>query len=110
MAVLGTGRMGRALAGRLLDGGHEVVVYDNLSKGYSEAVPQDARLVRGEIADRAALDALFRDTRPEAVLHFAALIEAGESMKVPERYFRNNSDEPPQSPLAADGRMARHGR
>ena len=87
----GAGYIGATTVQALLDSGHEVVVYDNLSKGYSEAVPQDARLVRGEIADRAALDALFRDTRPEAVLHFAALIEAGESMKVPERYFRNNS-------------------
>src|SRR5436305_9109726 len=87
----GAGYIGATTVQALLDSGHEVVVYDNLSKGYSEAVPQDARLVRGEIADRAALDALFRDTRPEAVLHFAALIEAGESMQVPERYFRNNS-------------------
>lgn len=87
----GAGYIGATTVQALLDSGHEVVVYDNLSKGHAEAVPPDAKLVRGEIADRAALDALFREHRPEAVLHFAALIEAGESMKVPERYFRNNS-------------------
>ena len=87
----GAGYIGAATVQALLDCGHKVVVYDNLSKGHSEAVPSEAKLVRGEIGDRGALDALFRDYRPEAVLHFAALIEAGESMKVPERYFRNNS-------------------
>ncbi|HWY69519.1 MAG TPA: UDP-glucose 4-epimerase GalE [Terriglobales bacterium] len=87
----GAGYIGATTVQALLDSGHEVVVYDNLSKGYADAVPSDAKLVRGEIADRAAIDSLFREHRPEAVFHFAALIEAGESMKVPERYFRNNS-------------------
>ena len=87
----GAGYIGATTVHALLERGHDVLVYDNLSKGYAEAVPSEAKLVRGEIADRSQLDAVFRDHRPEAVLHFAALIEAGESMKVPERYFRNNS-------------------
>src|SRR5256885_16839374 len=87
----GAGYIGATTVRALLDSGHKVVVYDNLSKGYAEALPAEAKLVRGEIADRAQLDAVFREHRPEAVLHFAALIEAGESMQVPERYFRNNS-------------------
>ena len=87
----GAGYIGATTVQALLDSGHEVVVYDNLTKGHSQAVPLRARLVPGEIDDRPALDALFQDYRPEAVLHFAALIEAGESMKVPERYFRINS-------------------
>jgi UDP-glucose 4-epimerase len=71
--------------------GHEVVVYDNLSKGHREAVPSDVVLLTGDIAERSKLDAALREHRPEAVLHFAASIEAGESMRTPEKYFRNNS-------------------
>jgi UDP-glucose 4-epimerase len=67
------------------------VVYDNLSKGHQAAVPSGATFVRGDIADREHLDAVFHEHRPEAVMHFAAFIEAGESMQVPERFFRNNS-------------------
>jgi UDP-glucose 4-epimerase len=74
-----------------LGDGHEVVVYDNLSKGHREALPPDVPLVMADVADRLALDSAFRRYQPEAVLHFAAFIEAGESMKEPERFFRNNS-------------------
>ena len=75
----------------LLESGHEVVVYDNLSKGHAGAVPDSVELIQGDVADRERLDRILREHRPEAVLHFAALIEAGESMRVPEKYFRNNS-------------------
>src|SRR5437660_32094 len=87
----GAGYIGATTVQSLLESGHDVVVYDNLAKGHANAVPDSARLVQGEVADRERLDRLFREHRPEAVLHFAAWIEAGESMKVPERYFRNNS-------------------
>lgn len=87
----GAGYIGATTVQSLLESGHEVVVYDNLSKGHAGAIPSSARLVQGDIADREHLDSVVRDYRPEAVLHFAALIEAGESMKVPEKYFRNNS-------------------
>jgi UDP-glucose 4-epimerase len=87
----GAGYIGATTVQSLLDSGHEVIVYDNLAKGHREAVPDLVEFVQGDIADRDRLDRLFTQRRPEAVLHFAALIEAGESMKVPERYFRNNS-------------------
>jgi UDP-glucose 4-epimerase len=87
----GAGYIGATTVQALLEAGHEVVVYDNLSNGHAEAVPRSVKLVQGDIADRERLDTLFREHRPEAVLHFAALIEAGESMKVPEKFFRNNS-------------------
>jgi UDP-glucose 4-epimerase len=68
-----------------------VVVLENLSHGHRQAVPKDAELVVGELADRAGLDRVMREHSPDAVLHLAALIEAGESMKAPEVFFRNNT-------------------
>jgi UDP-glucose 4-epimerase len=87
----GAGYIGSTVASDLLARGYEVVVYDNLSRGHRAAVPDRAMLVAGDAGDRAALDALFRAHKFDAVMHFAASIEAGESMQIPELYFRNNS-------------------
>src|SRR5271165_1099216 len=87
----GAGYIGSVVAEELLQAGHQVVVFDNLSRGHRQAVPENAELVVGELADRTALDNLFRSRPIDAVLHFAALIEAGESMKAPEEFFRNNT-------------------
>ncbi len=87
----GAGYIGSVVAAELLQAGHEVVIYDNLSRGHRQAVPQDAELVVGDLADRASIDHLFRSRTIDAVMHFAALIEAGESMKAPEKFFRNNT-------------------
>jgi UDP-glucose 4-epimerase len=87
----GAGYIGGVVADELLQAGHEVIVFDNLSRGHRQAVPKNAELVIGELADRAALDQLLRTQAIDAVVHFAALIEAGESMKAPETFFRNNT-------------------
>jgi UDP-glucose 4-epimerase len=87
----GAGYIGSVVVAQLVEAGHEVLVYDNLSKGRREAVPSAASLVVGDVGDRAALEAAFVQHRPEAVLHFAAWIEAGESMLRPEKFFRNNT-------------------
>ena len=87
----GAGYIGSVVTAALLHAGHAVVVYDNLSKGYRVAVAREAELVVGDVGDRAALDALMRAGRFEGVMHFAASIEAGESMRVPEQFFRNNT-------------------
>ena len=87
----GAGYIGSVVAEDLLQAGHQVVVFDNLSRGHRQAVPKNAELVVGELADRAALDQLLRARAIDAVMHFAALIEAGESMKAPETFFRNNT-------------------
>src|SRR5258706_3628723 len=87
----GAGYIGSVVAEELLQAGHDVVVFDNLSRGHRQAVPKRAELVVGELGDRACLDQLLESRRIDAVMHFAALIEAGESMKAAEEFFRNNT-------------------
>lgn len=87
----GAGYIGSVVADALLKRGYDVTVFDDLSHGDRAAVPKGAALVIGDIGDRAALDNIFQSGKFDAVMHFAAWIEAGESMQAPERYFRNNS-------------------
>jgi UDP-glucose-4-epimerase GalE len=85
----GAGYIGAHTVRLLLEQGHDVTVVDNLSKGYRHNVPA-ARLHVLDLADTAALAQLMREKRPQAVIHFAAFIAVGESMREPERYFANN--------------------
>jgi UDP-glucose 4-epimerase len=87
----GAGYIGGTVAELLLRKGHDVVIYDNLCHGHRSMVPAKAIFFEGDIGDRARLDQLFSDHTFDGVMHFAALIEAGESMKKPELYFRNNT-------------------
>jgi UDP-glucose 4-epimerase len=87
----GAGYIGSVVADQLLQAGHQLVVFDNLSRGHRQAVPENAELIAGELADRVLLDQIFHSRSIDAVMHLAALIEAGESMKAPETFFRNNS-------------------
>ncbi|HUK25467.1 MAG TPA: UDP-glucose 4-epimerase GalE [Terriglobales bacterium] len=87
----GAGYIGSVVAAELLSKGYEVLILDNLSHGSRSAVPAGAQLIVGDISDSALLRRIFQEHRIDAVMHFAAFIEAGESMQVPERYFRNNS-------------------
>jgi UDP-glucose 4-epimerase len=87
----GAGYIGSVVVDQLLKSGYEVVVFDNLSRGKRSAIPEGAHLVIGDTGDPSALENLFRKTSFHAVLHFAAFIEAGESMQEPERFFRNNT-------------------
>src|SRR5260221_10482489 len=86
----GAGYIGSATAALFLKAGHRVTVFDSLFRGHREAVPEGAAFVKGDLADRAALDTLFQMGNFDAVAHFAALIEAGESMDKPGLYFRSN--------------------
>lgn len=86
----GAGYIGSTVAQQLLDAGHRATVYDNLSSGHLAAVPAAATFVRGDTLDRAALDAVLDGEPFDAAMHFAAFIEAGESMREPGRFFRNN--------------------
>jgi UDP-glucose 4-epimerase len=92
----GAGYIGATVAGVLTLKGHNVLVFDNLSHGRRDLLPPGVDFVEGEVEDRAAIENLFIQARNSgspfnAVLHFAALIEAGESMKSPEIFFRNNT-------------------
>src|SRR2546428_330657 len=86
----GAGYIGSVVAEVLLARGHAVSVYDDLSGGHRDAVPDGARLLEGDLLDRARLDAALREARPEAVVHMAALCQVGESMVNPAAYYRVN--------------------
>lgn len=87
----GAGYIGSVVAARLLQDGHQVTVVDNLNMGWREAVPSEATFVQTDIGDQPSMDAVFAEGNFEAVMHFAAFIEAGESVTVPEKYFENNA-------------------
>lgn len=87
----GAGYIGSVVTAELVRSGHDVTVFDNLAKGHRGAVSPKARLVIGDLGDAAAIEQALRARRFDAVMHFAAFIEAGESMKFPERFFRNNT-------------------
>jgi len=87
----GAGYIGGTVAQLLLERGHSVVVYDNLCHGQRSMVPAGATFVEGDVADSKRLEDLFASDSFAGVMHFAALIEAGESMQRPEIYFRNNT-------------------
>lgn len=92
----GAGYIGGTVAGLLAAKGHQAVIFDNLSHGRRDLLPAGVEFVEGELADREALDSIFTAAKDQGkpfdgVLHFAALIEAGESMVRPEIFFRNNT-------------------
>lgn len=85
----GAGYVGSHACLRLSEAGWTPVVYDNLSNGHREAV-QWGPFEQGDIRDGARLDEVMAAHRPAAVMHFAALIEVGESVKHPGRFYENN--------------------
>ena len=94
----GAGYIGGTVTQLLLDRGHTVVVSGTAwtlvsatGAEQSFVVPAGATFVEGDVADGKRLDDLLRDGSFAGVMHFAALIEAGESMRFPELYFRNNT-------------------
>ncbi|GAA0402381.1 UDP-glucose 4-epimerase GalE [Micromonospora gifhornensis] len=85
----GAGFIGSVVTRMLLDAGHQVVVLDDLRTGHREALAPDATFVEAGIHDAARV--LTPEAGFDGVLHFAALIAAGESMVAPERYWHNNT-------------------
>jgi UDP-glucose 4-epimerase len=87
----GAGYIGGTVTRRLLAAGHSVTIYDNLCHSKRAAVAEEADFVEGDIADPELMEKTLKAGRFDGVMHFAALIEAGESMLRPEIYFRNNT-------------------
>ncbi len=85
----GAGYIGSNMTAMLAAEGYEPVVFDNLSTGHRRAVGQ-ADLVQGDLADYELLVKTLRKYKIEAVMHFAALIEVGESVQLPLKYYHNN--------------------
>jgi UDP-glucose 4-epimerase len=86
----GAGYIGSATAQALIEAGHTVTVYDSLVSGHRAAVPQGAKFIHASLDDSHALAEALTTTKYDAIMHFAAFIEAGESMKDPGKFFRNN--------------------
>jgi UDP-glucose 4-epimerase len=86
----GAGYIGSNTTLQLLDAGYDVVVVDNLSRGHRAAV-DPARLREVPLDDTDGLIKVMREKPCDAVIHFAAYIAVGESMRVPEMYFQNNT-------------------
>jgi UDP-glucose 4-epimerase len=89
LVVGGAGYIGSHMVLALDRAGHRVTVLDDLSKGHRDAVLA-GRFVQGDLGDPAVLDPLLSEDRPDAVMHFAAFIEVGESVRDPAKYYRNN--------------------
>jgi UDP-glucose 4-epimerase len=90
LVVGGAGYIGSICAELLLDQGHEITVFDNLSEGHRGALDPRARFIEGDLQERQAIDSALAVARPEAVMHFAASALVSESMRHPSKYFRNN--------------------
>lgn len=87
----GVGYIGSHICLKLLEHGYQPVVFDNLSNGHKDALPENTPLVEGDIRDGNALDQTFRRYKPVAVIHMAALIQAGVSMNAPASFYEVNT-------------------
>lgn len=89
LVVGGAGYIGSHMVKMLVDGGHTVTTFDNLSSGFRDAV-LGGDFVQGDLADLSAIDNVFKTFQPEAVMHFASYIQVGESVQHPDKYYLNN--------------------
>jgi len=86
----GAGYIGSVVTEELVKDGHEVVVYDNLSKGHRGAVVDGADFVEGDLLEADKLRQTLKDRRIDAVIHMAASSLVGESVENPAKYYHNN--------------------
>ncbi len=90
LVVGGAGYIGSICAELLLDEEHEVAIFDNLSEGHRGAGDSRAEFFEGDLGDQAKIRSTIAQSKPDAVMHFAASALVGESMRDPSKYFRNN--------------------
>ncbi len=90
LVIGGAGYIGSICSESLMDEGHEVSVFDNLTEGHRRAVDSRARFIEGDLNNREKIESALRETKPDAVMHFAASALVGESLENPSKYFRNN--------------------
>ncbi len=90
LAIGGAGYIGSHVVKMLKEQGFYPVVYDNLSTGFKKAVDKNIPFVKGDLANKTLLKKVFKKYKIEAVMHFAAFIEVGESVKNPAKYYQNN--------------------
>ncbi|MDY6991093.1 MAG: UDP-glucose 4-epimerase GalE [Pseudomonadota bacterium] len=89
LVIGGAGYIGSHMVKTLLAAGYQVVIFDNLTTGYRDAVV-GGDFVFGDLADRTGLDNVFRRYRIDGVMHFASFIEVAESVRDPNKYYQNN--------------------
>ena len=87
----GAGYIGSVVTEQLVSDGHEVVVYDNLTKGHAQALVSGAEFVEGDLSEGDKLNQTLHDNRIEAVIHMAASSLVGESCENPAKYYNNNT-------------------
>lgn len=86
----GAGYIGSIAVERLVKSGASVVVFDNLYQGHANAVHPEATFVQGDLADKAAVDAVLGEHKPDGIMHFASYTLVGESWEQPFMYLRDN--------------------
>ena len=86
----GAGYIGSICVEQLINAGHTVTVFDNLTEGHPSAVDPRAKLIVGDLQQRHDIEVALQNVQPDAVMHFAANALVGESMTNPSKYFRNN--------------------
>lgn len=86
----GAGYIGSVCVEQLLNAGHQVTVFDNLTEGHRRALDSRANFVSGDLQERCSIEDALEAAKPDAVMHFAANALVGESMTNPSKYFRNN--------------------
>lgn len=87
----GAGYIGSHTAQKFLDAGYDVVIFDNLTTGFRQAVPAKASFVQGDVRNQEHLTQVIRDHKIESVVHFAAKLIVPESIEKPLDYYENNT-------------------
>src|SRR5277367_5673149 len=86
----GAGYIGSICSEELINAGHKVTIFDNLTEGHRAAVDRRATFIKGELMNREEIFAAVKGAKADAIMHFAANALVGESMTNPSKYFRNN--------------------